>query len=832
MIEQDLNIEKKNSEDIVKKFAVLREDYKQKLPAKIGNIEQLWEKLRYFNWSDEAFHILHNFVHALTGSGKTFGFSALSDCARELESYLHDLLTSHQAPDENQQKKIAQLIDALHRAGENPDMNVPVIAEVPPLNHEQSIRRSQQLIYIVDDDIHTAEYLANYLTNIGYNVNIFHQIKDIYEALKQTSPAAVIMDIMFPEGSLAGIDSVGNIRGTTGVRTPILFISARTDVTARLRVVRAGGDAYFTKPINIEALINKLDEIALPNICEGHRVLLIEDDVDLAERYEIVLQQAGMVTQIVSQPMKTIQLIHEFKPDMLLMDMNMPDVNGLELASVIRQEECFVGLPIVFVTAESRPAIRDRAMKLGGNEFITKPVGDKALVEVVHRTILKSKRLFNTIKQVSRNDLQTGMINRKSFLADLEQAVATIKVQYETKALIYITIDQFDIIGKQVGLTGLEPLANELAQRIQKSLEINDQSSQMAEGVFAILSVTSDEARLKQLANTIHKNITQQFISIDNHKLNIECSIGVAFITNATSNIQDIFEQAEEAATKAREQGTNKIQIQSVHKQIASAKEIDENLRKKIIRAIKEKSFYLVFQPILNVADESQEHYEVLLRMLDEENKVVLPAQFFPVAEEENLLHDIDRWAIENAIVMLSENARIRTRGTFFIKVSGESISKDSFMTWICNCISNSRLRGEQKVIFEMSEKDIVTRVSEVKDFANSLKNLSCGFAIEHFGSTNQHQTLLDEIQVDFVKINIPKTSQFMEADTANNKLHKLIKYVQSKDKNIIASMVDDPRTVTMLWDWNVQYFQGYFIEEPHESLDFDFSQSGLFKNN
>ena len=105
MIEQDPKIENKNSEDVVKKFAVLREDYKQKLPAKIGNIEQLWEKLRYFNWSDEAFHILHNFVHALTGSGKTFGFSALSDCARELESYLHDLLISHQAPDEKSTKE-------------------------------------------------------------------------------------------------------------------------------------------------------------------------------------------------------------------------------------------------------------------------------------------------------------------------------------------------------------------------------------------------------------------------------------------------------------------------------------------------------------------------------------------------------------------------------------------------------------------------------------------------------------------------------------------------------------------------------------------------------
>ncbi|MDH5660289.1 MAG: EAL domain-containing protein [Gammaproteobacteria bacterium] len=830
MTEQNLHIKKENSDDVAKKFAVLRENYKQKLPTKISNIEQLWEKLRYFNWSDEAFHILHNLVHALTGSGKTFGFSAVSECARELETYLNDLLVSHLTPDENQQKKIAQLIESLHRAVENPDMNAPAITDLPTLKPEEKILRNLQLIYIVDDDVHTAEYLTTYLTNIGYKVNTFHQIKDVYEALKENSPAAVIMDIMFPEGSLAGIDSVDKIRATTGVHTPILFISARTDVTARLGVVRAGGGAYFTKPINIESLINKLDEVALPNISEGHRVLLIEDDVDLAERYKIVLQHAGITTQIVTQPMKTIQAIHDFIPDVLLMDMNMPEVNGLELASVIRQEQQLVGLPIVFVTAESHPEIRGRAMKIGGDEFITKPVSDKALVEVVHRSIKKSKRLFNTIKQISRHNLQTGMINRKSFLADLEQAVATIKEKNETKALIYITIDHFDVIIKQVGLTGLDPLASELAQRIQASIDINDQASQMAEGIFAILSVTSDENSLKQLTETIHKNITTSPISIDKHKLKVECSIGVSYITNATFNIQNIFEQAEEAAAKAREQNENKIKIYNDPKQIVSSDKTAAELRNKIIRAIKEKSFRLVFQPILNVANEKQEHYEVLLRMIDEDNKVVLPAQFFPVAEEENLIHEIDRWAIEHAIKMLSDNVRIRTRGTFFIKVAGESIVRDSFLTWICNCISNSRLRGEQKVVFELSEKDITNRVEQVKSFSHSLQNLSCGFAIEHFGSTNQHQSLINEISVNFVKIAMPKTSQFLTDSSENSKLQKLIKEMQSKNINIIASMVDDPRIITLLWEWGVNYFQGYFIEEPHETLDFDFSQAELFK--
>ena len=826
MSDEDKNTTDKirvNTED---KLTALREDYSQKLLAKISNIDELWNKLRYFNWSDEAFHILHNFVHALSGSGKTFGFSSLSDRAHNLESYLQDILNSKQAPDEKQQENITQLIDALHDAAENLDTDGSAIAEVEPLKDNRNIDRSEHLIYLVDDDVDTAEYLSQHLINAGYKVNIFHQIKDIYEAIKQASPAAVIMDIMFPEGSLAGIDTIDNIRASTGTRTPILFISARADVTARLRVVRAGGDAYFTKPVNLNALINKLDDIALPCTSEGHRVLLIEDDVELAEYYEIVLNEAGIVTQVVNKPMKTIQAIKEFIPDLLLMDMIMPEINGLELASVIRHEEQFIGLPIVFVTTENSPKLKARAKNLGGDEFLTKPVNNKTLVEVVHRSILKSRRLANTLKQISRND-PAGWINRKSFLSDLERVIATTHNNETCNALLYITIDYFDVIRKNIGLTGLDPLTNELAHRIQQSLKATDQVSQMSEAVFAVLASTDDQASMKEFADSIHKNISQTSITIDNNTLDIQSSVGIAYISETTLNIHELLAQAEEAAANASKQGGNQVQEFSGLRTKEPTGQTDAGLKEKIIRAIKKRAFHLVFQPILNVADEEQEFYEVLLRLVDEDNKAVLPSQFFPVAEQENLLPEIDRWAIENAISILSDNIRVRMRGTFFVKVSGESISKDSFMTLICNCLSNSRLRGEQKIVFEMCEKDVVTRLDDVRKFTKSLKNMSCGFAIEHYAISNKNYTLLDELGVDFVKVD----GSTISLSEDNNELQKLVKEVHSKDKNIIVGLVEKPSIIAMLWEWGVQYYQGFYIDEPHESLDFNFSEAVAQQN-
>jgi multidomain signaling protein FimX len=826
MTNHDKTPKQSPAQKYAERLAELKQDYCKKLPSKIVQIEQLWQKLRYFNWSDEAFQTLHLLAHTLHGSGKTFGFKELSEHARNLERYLKNKIQSAKQPDETEYQEISDLIQALGNAIHNPDEATEAPPMLNSLNQQSIASHSQYLIYLVDDDVHTAEYLAQQLINGGFQVVTYHSIKELYKALENNTPDVVLMDIIFPEGSLAGIEAVDYIRQTVGKRIPILFMSARSDVTARLQALRAGGDAYFSKPINIEPLIHKLEEIMLSHSTDVDRILLVEDDEDLAKHYQLVLQNAGKDVRVVTKPMNTIQELEVFLPNLVLMDINMPGVSGLDLAALINQEGRFIGLPIIFISAANAPEIRARALSIGGDEFLSKPVTDQELIEVVNRGLHKSRRMKRTIKQVSRKDPLSGLIHRKSFLADLEQAIAKSETEKSTSALIYIIIESFDAIRAQIGLAELDPLASVIAQRILQPIGNNAKASQLAESVYVVLTKSSDQVDIPQLAEAIIQSITQASVTLDQHTIDIQCGIGFSYLNKELTDVTALLADAEQAAVKASKKGVNQIQ-QSERADSKESSDYDKKLfDDKVKLAISKKSLRLVFQPILNVEDDGFEFYEVLCRLIDESNKVILPEQFTPVVDQLNLHEEIDRWTINQSLKRINENIRTRTQTNFLIQISANTITKPSFVPWLSNSLSSSKTRGERQFLFEMSESKIVTRIKEVAKFSKALKELSCGFVINDFGSTDNSINLLDQLNIDYVKLSGLKIRQLETNDNTKKELKCLIKSIQAKDIKIIAGSVENPLTMALLWDWGVRFFQGQYIEKPHESLEFDFSRA------
>jgi DNA-binding response OmpR family regulator/EAL domain-containing protein (putative c-di-GMP-specific phosphodiesterase class I) len=830
MTKESLPASRANSKNYQKKLAILRENYKKKLPEKTAQVEELWKKLRYFNWSDAAYYTLYNLSHSLSGSGKTFGFSELSVQARNLEIYLKAKIKSAKRPNANEIEEISALISALLAAAEKPDELKDVIPDIVPTDSTQVSARSKYRVQIVDDDTHTAEYLSQQLIHSGYQVSICHGIYEIDEQLKSTQIDAVIMDIMFPEGSLAGVEAVERIRDTTGKRTPILFMSARGDVTARLRAVRAGGDAYFTKPITLESLLNKLDEVILSNANQADKVLLIEDDVDLAKHYQLVLEQAGKNIQVVNKPMQTIQALIEFQPDLVLMDINMPDVSGLDLAAMINQEGRFIGLPIIFVSAENAPDIRERALSIGGDEFLSKPVEDEVLIEVVNRRLLKSRRIRRTIKQVSRQDFHLGLIHRKSFLTELEQATSTIESQTSSDkaiaALIYITIESFTAIRKQVGIMGLDSLTDYLAERILKAVGSLGKASQLAETVYVVFAQTKNQQAIFDLTQSIRQSITESCVEINKHKIDIQCSIGFSIIERNTADVTSLLSDVESAAGLASELGVNQIQ----RTENASAETIDSGSKnefaKMISEAIEQKSFKLVYQPILNVENDSYEFNEVLCRLIDSDSNTLLPEQFNPIAEQLGMKSQIDRWAISETISRKGNKFQNKSLINYLIPLCAKSMTEAEFLPWLNDLLKATQVPNEKRFYFEIQEEDVFTRIKDVVRLSKVIKDNSCGLVINNFAKSERSLSLLEQLEIDYVKLNDQRISQLDESDELKAEFLNLVDSIHDKGAKIIVGSVENPMIMAILWDFGIRFFQGHHIEDPSESLSFDFGRA------
>ncbi|MGA7750225.1 MAG: response regulator, partial [Gallionella sp.] len=339
-------------EELQAKLKALSDTYAAQLPENLKQLEQGLNQLPHTVWDEQGFQTILRLVHGLIGSGKTFGFSSLSDVARNLETYLRKLAQAKAVMNKDQLNHILGLMRELHQAAIHRDVSITdqsgLIAVAQP-GHAVSPRR----IFVVEDEHELAEELKIQLGYFGYDVSVFNTLEEFRLALQQTSDVVVLMDVTFPEDRLGGVKLMNQIQQGRDIPLPVVFLSAHDEFKMRLEAARAGSIAYLIKPVNIGNLIDRLDAMTSPLAPDPYRVMIVDDSVALTAYHTAVLEQARMVVKAVNNPFNVIESLLEFAPDLILIDLYMPECNGTDLAKVIRQLDAFVSIPIVFLSAEN-----------------------------------------------------------------------------------------------------------------------------------------------------------------------------------------------------------------------------------------------------------------------------------------------------------------------------------------------------------------------------------------------------------------------------------------------------------------------------------------------
>jgi len=809
-----------NKDPQLKRLAEIKDNYAKKLPEKLDQIDQLWNKLRFFNWTHEGLKVLFTMIHTLAGNGKTFGFRDLSEYAKNTAERLQPYITSNNIPNTSQQNEISTLIELLlSAAAPNSPTNNTLANAKSPSSHA----RNAHCVYIVDDDEHIADFLSTQLESSGYQVESFYNVNDVIQRIKENVPSALIMDIMFPgEASMQGIIASEEIYSIVGKHIPTIFISVRSDITARLSALRAKGRAYFNKPLDPEKLIYKLDDLIISKTSVG-RIAIIDDDELVSENYSLLLQKYRYKTLIINKPLHALEEIQKFKPDLILMDIHMPEVNGLELAQIIKQDEAYITTPILFLSADKTEAVKQASMSISGDEFLTKDITKNKLLRKIHNRLISSSLVKAQIKEISKKDIVTGLVNRKYFFSLLEKNISEAHAE-STLYLLHISIDHFEFTSKQIGLIHFDNFIKHIIETITHFLNTTDVACHLTDQSIAILC-SEDLGTASAIAEDIVNAVAAKPYHHEDSNTDFTVSIGITSINQESTSTSQVLTQVEQAVTQAQSQGGNQVHHYSIESFDDSSTGIaSPDLVTRIYQAVDQRRFKLVFQPIIGMGDKNDEHYEVLLRLLDDKDKLYLPSQFFPVIKQNNLIHEVDRWVVENTLDVYANNSKMKVRGNFFIKLSGESLSKGAFSIWINNCINSTGLLGPNRITFEIPEADILTRKKDTQKFISHLPRPTCQFAIDHFGSTEFSLQLLDEFKVDYVKLSGALINQIQSNQKMREKVQALVQKAQETGVKVIAGSLEDPKTLTMLWSWGIRYFQGYFIHSPDSELNYDFS--------
>jgi diguanylate cyclase (GGDEF)-like protein len=548
-------------EKVLAQLRALRAQYAAELPNKLQQLRSIATRLN-LQWDDELFRTLHRQTHSLTGSGATFGYADLSHAARDLELLLKTILESGVGSQHPGIKQIDGLLAKLERAGKIPASSTATAepAIFQPRTQRHSTDPDKRLIFVVDDDTNIAHEQCLQYELHGYKVREFHEFSGLQAAIKKDQPLAIIMDVVFPEGDLAGIEKIIEIRQSDTDFPPVIFVSQREDLEARLASVRAGTAAYITKPIDLSNMIETLDRLTTVDLGAPYRILIIDDDASMAYHNALMLQRAGMETEVITEPGRLLDVLPVFQPELILMDLYLPGCTGIELAAVIRQHEAYVGTPIVFFSVETDISKHLAAMRAGGDDFLIKPIAPDHLLATVESRVQRAR----TITSFMIRDSLTGLLNHTAIEEQLERELGLQQRHDGVLSYALIDLDHFKQVNDHYGHAAGDKVIRGLSRLLRQRFRQTDLLGRYGGEEFVVVLPASDATLAARLLEEVRNDFSRiQFTAADK-AFTVSFSAGIASAPpyNSAFTLQ---EEADRALYRAKQAGRNQILIAKSH---------------------------------------------------------------------------------------------------------------------------------------------------------------------------------------------------------------------------------------------------------------------------
>ena len=304
----------------------------------------------------------------------------------------------------------------------------------------------------------------------------------------------------------------------------------------------------------------------------------------------------------------------------------------------------------------------------------------------------------------------------------------------------------------------------------------------------------------------------------------MRCSVGVVVFNAGEQEVANLMSCADIACYAAKDAGRNQVHLYC---------EADGSIRieemkwvSRITSAVEEERFELYFQPIIGIgADASKRrgHYEMLLRMRDEDGQIISPDLFIPAAERYNLMSTLDRWVVRTALRTLADRDAPdnEARYTIAINLSGNSLSEDRFLEFLIDELKHRALPAGA-VCFEITETAAISNLSRVIHLMQELKKLGCQFSLDDFGSGLSSFTYLKNLPVDYLKID----GHFIRNVVTDNVNQSMVKAISEVGKAMgietIAERVENREVLDKLAEIGVEFAQGFHIARPASVNEFE----------
>jgi diguanylate cyclase (GGDEF)-like protein/PAS domain S-box-containing protein len=678
------------------------------------------------------------------------------------------------------------------------------------------------------DSSHDAELLGNSLRNAGYAVRHKHvEAIDAFEtALKEQNWDLVITS---PKVHDCDASQVIEVVAKAGKDLPVIVYGSRYERPIALGLISAGAVEYVGA-----------DEQQYLLLVVDRQMKSLRERRDYRDCRNSLIESEKRNRTLLDSSRDPISYIHE----------GMHIYSNLSYLEVFGYEDTeeMESIPVMdLIAPEDQKNFKELLRKLSKGEtpeqefefqalrsndeqfkavmqFSPASIEGEQCTQIVIRKQTDDAQLHKELEQLRKQDLLTGLYNRQHFMEELSNAVSWASKGHANSVIFYIEPDQFKHIKDTLGIAGSDMVLTDMANLIRQQLDASDDTviARFAGTVFTIIFKNKNIDEVQPVAEKIRTAFEQHLFEVEGKTVSTTCSIGVGPIIETTMDAKKALSHAEAACATARSGNGNRVHTHTVADEMANLEQ-EKEWAKRLRVALQKDHFLLHYQPIVSLHAEPGERYEVLLRMQASDGSVIMPNDFMDSAKNADLMLEIDRWVMKNAAKAMLEKRRSGTEIRFFIKLSPESIEDATLLPWISKLLKAARLHGSS-LVFEIAEKAALHNLKATKALADGLAQLSCLLAVTQAGNETPPLKYLSHFNVNYIKIDGQHIQNITQSESSQEIVKTIAEITRTKNIQTIAEHVQDPTCLAVLWQHGVNFIQGYYLQEPEEKLDYDFS--------
>jgi multidomain signaling protein FimX len=447
-------------------------------------------------------------------------------------------------------------------------------------------------------------------------------------------------------------------------------------------------------------------------------------------------------------------------------------------------------------------------------------IDGESCVQIVIRDRSNVNQLARQLDYISQRDPVTGAYNRKHFIELLIMALSDASAEGRPRGLLQVELDNIASIKGTVGAAATDLVLADVARLLQNVCG-EDVLARLGEHVFAILTPQHETKNLEAYARRLSDAISNHSCDVQGKSVQVQAhTVGVPI--DGASDVDEALARADKTSALTRERRLPYAVYQPA-KEDMTQKQQDEIWAARLRAALAEQRLRLVFQPIVSLRGDPGERYETFLRVLDPSGAEFKAAEFIPAAQRTAVAAELDRWVLNHAVGRLVAARAAGKNTSFVLKLSAATLQDPAFLPWLETLLRDQRVPPGSLALSAKVDA-VIKCLKQAKALAKGLQELHCAFALDDFGTGQNPFQLLKAVPADYLKVHRGLMENITRSPENQDALRSLIDTSNAMGKVLIVQYVEDATALPVLWGLGANLIQGYFLQSPSETLDYDFS--------